>query len=264
MSGAGNEFLVLDARAGLPVALSALALHLCRPATGFGVDGVLAVLEAEGNRVRVGFANADGSEAAFCGNGARCLGRFCHETGLTGPNPVLHFPGLAVRCRDLGGGQAEVEMSPPRILERRIPLPMEGDRRADLVDAGVPHLVLIEERSETLPLEKLGPVLRRHPRTGPDGANVTLCSPRPPGIPVPVRTYERGVEAVTGACGSGALAAAAVLHERGGHQGEIVLRPPSGRTLRVRREGSEKVVLAGDARCRMRGVIPAESFRKEA
>jgi diaminopimelate epimerase len=264
MSGAGNEFLVLDARPGLPATLSVLARRLCPPGAGFGVDGVLAVLEAEGDHIQVGFANADGSEGAFCGNGARCLARFCHETGLTGARPVLQFPGLAVRCRDLGGGQGEVTMPIPRIVERRIPLPMGGDWQADLVDAGVPHLVLVVEEPEAFPLERLGPTLRHLPRTGPDGANVTVCSPRPPGVPVPVRTFERGVDAVTGACGSGALAAAALLHDRGVDQDEILLRPPSGRLLRVRWEGAAQVVLTGDARCRMRGVIPVAVLRDGA
>jgi diaminopimelate epimerase len=242
--------------------LPRLAGHLCSRETGIAVDGLLAVLAVRGESVDVCLVNPDGSSAGFCGNGARCLARFCAETGLTGRDPLLRFPGLEVRGHYRDGAWAEVVVPPPRLLIRGMALPpslgVEG--AADLVDAGVPHLVLIEEIAGSLDLERIGPPLRSDPRAGPEGANVTLCSPGPAEGDASVRTFERGVEGITGACGSGALAAAAVLWERNPGGAGLTLWPPSGRGLQVSRRGSE-VALAGDALCRLRGELPEEAWR---
>jgi diaminopimelate epimerase len=262
MSGAGNELLVLDGRGGLPLPPSELARRLCAP-SALGVDGLMAVLEAEEERVRVAFANADGSGAGFCGNGARCLTRFCAETGLTGDRPLLLFPEAEVRGRYLGRGRAEVLLDEPRLAGELSGLAGAGPAlAARLVTAGVPHVVLVEESPGDLDLLELAPALRRAPEAGPGGANVTVCSAPRAGEAGRVRTFERGVEGVTGACGSGALAAAAVLWERGLPPEELSLLPPSGRVLTVRPEPPGAVVLGGEVLCRLRGSLPAESWKR--
>ena len=259
MSGAGNEFLVLDAREGLDATVFDLAARLCPRPGGFGVDGLLAVEKAEGDRVRVGFANADGSAAGYCGNGARCMGRFVHETGITGPVSRLRFPAGEVEAAHEDGDRVEVRQEAPRIVQRGLRLPGDGDTvEADLVEAGVPHLVILTGEPEAFPLDRVGPRLRRADVAGADGANVTVCGLG--GGPFVVRTFERGVEGITGACGSGALAAATVLAARGLAGPTVELRPPSGRLLEVRLEEEGRAVLAGDARCRMAGSLPPEAL----
>jgi diaminopimelate epimerase len=257
MSGAGNEFLVVDARAGLPSPVGELAPRLCPRPRGFGVDGLLAVESVEDDRVIVGFANADGSAAGFCGNGARCVGRFTHETGMTRSSARLRFPACEVEAEHVEGDQVRVRLEAPGILKRGLRLETgEGVAEVDLVAAGVPHLVLLADDVARWPLERVGPRLRHAEIAGSEGANVTVCGRGE--RPVAFRTFERGVEGVTGACGSGALAAAAVLVSRGLVGSPVELRPPSGRTLHVRLDGDGTAVLAGDARCRMKGVLPGE------
>jgi diaminopimelate epimerase len=259
MSGAGNELLVLDGREGLPLSLPEMARRLCAPGA-LGMDGLVTVLEASEELVRVAFHNADGSDAGFCGNGARCLTRFCAETGLSGDRPLLRFPGAEAQGRYLGEGRAEVLVEEPRRLgPARAGLAGEG--KAELVVAGVPHWVIVEESPGAVDLLALAPVLRRDPEAGPEGANVTVCSAPREGVPGGVRTYERGVEGITGACGSGALAAAALLWERGLPRGETLLLPPSGIALMVRPSEEGGVALGGETLCRMKGTLPPESWR---
>jgi diaminopimelate epimerase len=259
MSGAGNELLVLDGRGGLPLGLPELARRLCAP-RALGVDGLMAVREASEGRVRVAFHNADGSDAGFCGNGARCLTRFCAETGLSGERPRLLFPEAEALGRYLGGGRAEVLIDEPR-LSGAVRGRLEGGAAAELVEAGVPHWVIVEDEPDAVDLLALAPALRRDRAAGAGGANVTVCSAPRGGEPGRVRTYERGVEGITGACGSGALAAAALLWARGLPREELVLLPPSAVALTVRPSGEGGVVLGGQVLVRMKGTLPPESWR---
>lgn len=259
MSGAGNELLVLDGREGLPLALPELARRVCAPGA-LGVDGLMTVLESSEELVGVAFHNADGSDAGFCGNGARCLTRFCAETGLSGDRPVLRFPGAEARGRYLGEGRAEVLVEEPRLVG-----PVRGDlaggASAVLVGAGVPHWVILEEHPGAVDLLALAPGLRRDPEAGPEGANVTVCTTPRGSDPGRIRTYERGVEGITGACGSGALAAAALLWAHGLPRRETLLLPPSGIALTVGPSAEGGVALGGETLCRMKGTLPPESWR---
>ncbi len=214
--GAGNDFILIE-RDALPpgVDRAALARTLCRRRLSVGADGLLVISEA-GAR----YWNADGSTAAFCGNGARCVAAYLlarsgatHVDFRLGEVPSRGWREVAE------GAEVAVEVPPPRVLERDgssaellsdLGLRSAGGVEASRIDAGVPHLVLLLRGTPAESLIRTAPALRAHARFLPEGTNVTLMWRDEVGV-ANLRTWERGVDAETLACGSGALAAAAAL-----------------------------------------------------
>ena len=214
MHGAANDFVVVDHRAPfLPEAagpLESLVRRLCDRRRGIGADGLLLLERDPGLDFAMRYFNADGRPAEFCGNGARCLARLALDLGL-GTAGSVHFRTAAglKRARRSGDGRG-IELHFGRV-DRCGPVEtVESAGReftGRLVQPGVPHFVVPVERVEWVPVNDWGAALRQHPRFGPAGANVDFVARLAPGR-VAMRTYERGVEAETLACGSGAMAAA--------------------------------------------------------
>lgn len=266
MSGAGNDFLVLDAeQAGrLPGGLADWARRVCRRGLSVGADGVLVVTRLGEDRIGVRFLNPDGSDA-FCGNGSRCAARFAWKRGLTGPAMLLETAAGEVR--------AEVRSDTVRLV---LPAPRDlGELALDLVhervsgrriDAGSPHFVIFVEDPALAPLDRWGPLIRSHAAVGRVGVNVDVAgwdrSSRR-GLPVlALRTWERGVEGETLACGSGAVAAAFAAR-LGGAGEHVVVVPASGVALEVELPGAaqapQAAVLVGDARFVFEGELGDEA-----
>jgi diaminopimelate epimerase len=261
MCGAGNDFVVLGPAAvsALPADLPGWVRRVCRRRISVGADGVLLVEPAGPDRVRVRFYNPDGSEA-FCGNGSRCAARYARLHGLAGPSMVLDTAVGEVGAK-LVGEEVRLTLPPPRDL---------GDASvrvgADLltgrhVDAGVPHYVVFSDAPAEAPLERWGPAVRHDARFAPAGVNFDVAGPVEQGV-LRVRTWERGVEGETLACGSGAVAAAFARRLLGAGQTLTVI-PRSGIPLRVELPGPRDrplgAVLAGDARIIFRGQIHPEA-----
>jgi diaminopimelate epimerase len=213
-SGAGNDFVVLDARrAPLPRPLGPWIRAVCRRGVSAGADGVLVIEGSRGGTLHVGFYNPDGRRHAFCGNGSRCLARW--EALRRGRRSLVvrlqTDAGVvlaAVRGKEVRSGLAF-----PLGQPRRRALRVGGRRvRGYEVLAGVPHFVLLREVGPHLPLPDLARRLRRH-RAFPGGVNVDFVGPARHGERT-IRTFERGVEGETLACGSGCVAAARVLLAR--------------------------------------------------
>ncbi len=247
MVGAGNDFVMLDARDGLPGDPADLARALCPRRFAIGADGLVAVTRAAGDTVAVDFRNADGSLAGFCGNGARCTARFARRLGLAAPELTVAFPGLTVTARERGD---DIEITAPRptVLEDGLVLEVGGTRLAGRrILAGVPHAVFGEPDGSGLALPQVAEALfARRPELR-DAVNVTLVRPRADGT-LDVRTFERGV-GETLACGSGALAAAALLEPEPGAGYDVVLWPPARVPLHVGLAAHGDVAtLCGEAR----------------
>lgn len=249
MAGAGNDFIVIDVRHDGAVDLAALARELC-PRSEVGADGLIAVLSVVADTVQIGFHNADGSQAAFCGNGARCAALFAVRAGLTASPLTLRFPGHQVRAFVR---EEWVELHGPRPEPRGEPLTIQASGGAVLqareIVAGVPHLI-IDETPARLDLARFAaehPELLRR-------ANVTALTRE--GVDrLRVRTFERGVGA-TLACGSGALAAACFVEAPPGGGGRFTVVPPGGEELIVTLAAAGSLsVLAGSARVIYRGVL---------
>ncbi len=212
MHGAANDFVVVDHRQPfLAEPLDDLVRHLCDRRRGVGADGLLLVERDPEHDFAMRYWNADGGVAEFCGNGARCVARFALEHGLgRGGEVSFRTAAGSMRARRADGGRG-IELSFGRVARPAAPFSVEaGGRRFDgqLVLAGVPHFIVPVERVEWVPVQEWGAALRHHPRFEPAGTNVDFVAGLGPGR-VAMRTYERGVEAETLACGSGAIAVAA-------------------------------------------------------
>lgn len=208
MHGAGNDFVVVDHREPfLPADAAPLITRLCDRRRGVGADGVLLLERDPELDFAMRYWNADGGLADFCGNGARCLVRFALERGL-GRGGRVRFrtdagPKTGWREPD---GRVSVDVG---AVTRPEPVTVEAAGRSfegGLVTVGVPHLVVPVTDLASVPVGEWAPPLRRHPRFGAAGANVDFVEPRAGAVAM--RTWERGVEGETLACGSGAVATA--------------------------------------------------------
>lgn len=231
-TGAGNDFLVVDA-SDLEGDPAAAARRMCPRSTGVGVDGMALVERTPGGELGVRFFNPDGSEFGTCGNASRCVARWAADRGLA--------PDGRVRLLTDGGG-VEARVSGESVTlgyrieawiegEHRVPFP-GGSRPGWLVPMGTPHFVLPLEELPEGPIGELCRPVRSHPELGPGGANVDLVTLAGDDR-ARIRTFERGVEGETGACGSGAMAAAFALHAVGRTGPRLELETRSGAVLAV-------------------------------
>jgi diaminopimelate epimerase len=252
MTGAGNDFIVLDGRDARPGPLRDLATRLCPRRTAIGADGLMAVRPVTGRTIEVDYVNADGSTADFCGNGARCAARFAELLEMARSPLELKFPGRGVRAV-VRHGEVEIETARPRLLGR-LAWTLPGGPAIDAmrVDAGVEHAV-IADGGHDLPLGELRAALDRQEPGVSRRVNITLVE-RDDKDRLRVRTHERG-SGETLACGSGALAVVAL--EPGAERGvRRVVLPPAGIPLVVTLDADPGPArLAGEARLVYRGVI---------
>lgn len=224
LSGAGNDFILLEG-----AVTEALVRRLCNRHTGIGADGVLA-LRRRPKGPRLAYRNADGS-AAFCGNGSRCAAWWMFKKGWTLGRKEFSFQTNAgpLTARILGPRRAEVSMPTPEGL--RLGLKVQG-QTVHTVDTGVPHAVVFWRGLAKAPVRVLGRTLRFDKAFGPKGANVDFVAAK--GGKLALRTYERGVEDETLACGTGVVAAAVVAHALGLIKSPVSVRVLGGDTLTVR------------------------------
>lgn len=214
-SGAGNDFILTRE---LPENVAAL----CARRTGIGADGLIVLGHSQVADVRMTVFNADGTRAEMCGNGLRCLHRYAGGGRLT----VETDAGVLTTWDE--GELVGCTMPLPTIHA----LCMSTELGAlDWIDTGVPHGVLFVEDLASAPVEAVGRELRHHPAFGAAGANINFVAHRG-GRELTLRTYERGVEAETLACGTGACAAAVALSQREG-PGEVDVHLRSGDQLTI-------------------------------
>ena len=267
MTGSGNDFVMLDGRHTTPDAWSAERVAaLCDRRNGVGADG-LVVLTPEGTAtVRMTFWNSDGSRAAMCGNAALCSARLAVHLEMVQPGDLclLTDAGM-VRARAAGSSDdAEIRL-PDLEMPTAVPGLPPGPGEAWLVlgTVGVPHLVIRVDDIERVDVMGRGRPLRLDARLGPAGANVNFVAPpSKPGGPWLIRTYERGVEGETLACGTGTVAAGLALADRGEAGLPLRFRTRGGPELVVRariagRQASG-VWLGGQGRLLFRGVWEGE------
>lgn len=231
MNGAGNDFVVIDNRK-LDRDLSKDQIaRLCDRHRGIGADGLLAVEPAErGADVRFRYYNADGGEAEMCGNGARCFGRYTARL-LGGSKKTLSFETIAgILTAELIDDQVRIAMSVPFGLELDSPVSSVGP--VHHLNTGVPHAVVFVDDLDHLDLVKEGAAIRYHEHYQPNGTNANFV-----GILAPdhlaVRTYERGVENETLACGTGITACALIHHLLTGAPSPVRIDVRGGETLTI-------------------------------
>ncbi|MFR8430934.1 diaminopimelate epimerase [Evtepia sp.] len=249
MNGAGNDFIILNnIQEGLPAeAFPVLARTLCTPHRSLGADGFMVVEPAQGEGdFRMGFYNSDGSLGEMCGNGARCICRYGYETGLAGETQRVETTAGLVTGRRISRREYQVRLNDPTTISLQEELEAEGKTwpcaYVELGNPGLPHAVVPYPGlagADPQALFRLGRALRNHPRF-PKGANVNFYEITGPDQ-VLEKTYERGVEDFTLACGTGTGSVVTVLTLLGQVSGQGVQVTMAGGvlTVDVERQGDQ-------------------------
>ncbi|TAL12934.1 MAG: diaminopimelate epimerase [Nitrospirae bacterium] len=282
-SGAGNDFIVVDNRDRVidPKKMAAFVSGVCRRHLSVGADGLIFVEKSRKYDFRWRFYNNDGGEADFCGNGARCVARFAHLKKIAPKS--MRFEGAAgvveatvegeqitVRVPEPSGIRLHVRLSVPSYRRRRNDIPGQPGAASEgtmlegqAINTGVPHFVYFVQDTSTAEIMGIGRPIRWHEAFKPGGTNVNFVQVVDRHT-IKIRTYERGVEDETLACGSGALASAllaALVHKV---ESPITVIPLSRMPLRVSftqaGERFANLTLTGEARAIFDGQMHPEAW----
>jgi diaminopimelate epimerase len=266
MSGSGNDFIFIDHRKPFlgEDQMSGFARKVCRRRVSVGADGLVLVERSEKADVKWRFFNADGSEAEMCGNAGRCLARFAQLKKIAGPS--LTFETLAgILSARVSGKIVKLEMTKPQGLKLDESV-VVGDKTQTLssLNTGVPHAVIFVDDLEKVDIVQKGREIRYHPHFSPRGTNVNFVRLEDSSR-LEVRTYERGVEDETLACGTGVVASALVAGFKGLVISPVNARTMGGEVLTVHFEigGGEvkKVFFEGEVRIIYEGEMGEEAYQ---
>lgn len=252
MNGAGNDFILLDNRAGQIQLSREQIVRLCDRHRGVGADGVMLLIPSRTGQADWAwdFHNSDGSTGEMCGNGARCFARFVQK--LTGATTGFRFEtGAGVITASFDGARVTVNLTPPKDLRLNESVALSaGAQTIHSLNTGVPHAVLYVPDADKAMVTQLGPEIRHHAHFSPRGTNVNFVQVLGPNH-IRVRTFERGVEGETLACGTGVSAAAMVSARVHGFVPPVKVQVQGGDTLEVsfndRSDGFSDVRLSGPA-----------------
>ena len=261
LEGAGNDFLGLDGRAGGFKLKRQQIADLCDRRRGVGADGVLVVEKPKvrGADFRMRYYNSDGGEAEMCGNGARCFALLARAVSGRKGNVLRIQTQAGLVTLQIRGQEVQVSMTEPTKLRLGRKLVVAGRKLAvDFLNTGVPHAVLFVRTVRSVDVAKQGRAIRYHSAFATTGTNVNFVEIGR-GNRIHVRTYERGVEGETLACGTGVVAASILSNLRRGLRPPIQVATRGGDNVRVgfsmENGHARKVTLQGPARIVYRGVL---------
>jgi diaminopimelate epimerase len=258
MSGAGNDFVLVDGRDQRVSLTREQVVRLCDRHRGVGADGLVVLRPCASGKADWAweFYNSDGSTGEMCGNAARCFARYVQrQTGGSGDFTFQTEAGI-ITAR-FQGGSVTVDLTPPEGLRLNEKVPLSVDSAVvHFVNTGVPHAVLFVPDADKAMVLQLGPEIRRHPHFGPRGTNVNFVQVAGPNR-IRVRTFERGVEGETLACGTGVTASALIasrvhgfgspvkVRVQGGDELEVSFKEAGGQFAEVRLTGPAQFVFEG-------------------
>ena len=266
MSGCGNDFIIIDNRS--PVVeekdLFAFIVGVCRRKMSVGADGIILIENSDTVDFKWRFYNSDGSVADMCGNGARCVARFAYLNGITGSDMAFETLAGVVSASVSETGVVKIKMTDPLNLELDRPLILKsGNFAVSSANTGVPHAVMVVDNIDETPVKEMGREIRFHPDFAPAGTNANFVSVQPDNI-VAVRTYERGVEDETLACGTGCVASALITARKYALSSPVTVLTRSGGYLRIyfnpHQDTYSDVYLEGDARVIYRAELCEEAW----
>jgi len=239
MQGSGNDFILIDNRRGALKGrnLRQVAMTVCDRHYSVGADGFIAIVPSKKADFKWRFFNADGSEAEMCGNGSRCAARFAHLRKIA--KRTLSFETKAGLIHaEVGKNTVKVQLTGATALRLNIAVPLEsGARTGHFINTGVPHLIYLSDRIDAEDVVTIGRKTRQHDLFKPDGTNVNFIQVQ--GLHrLRIRTYERGVEGETLACGTGAVAGAIIAGKLGLVSSPVEVTTKSGEKLTVSYERS--------------------------
>lgn len=266
MSGTGNDFLVIDHRRRfIPVEQQPeFTRKVCRRMFSAGADGVILIEDSESADFRWQFYNSDGSVAEMCGNGARCAARYAYRNGIAGRQMRFETVAGTIEAEICADEEVRLRMTDPFGLEVDFSLFIGGrERSASFLNTGVPHAVILLDE-DNAPVREWGREVRFHPKFEPDGSNanfVTMIGDNE----ILARTYERGVEDETRACGTGAVASAIIAAIKKQCLSPVKVQTSGGERLTIEFDLTgdnriENVYLTGPARLVYTGELTAESL----
>ena len=269
ISGAGNTFIVVEGRA-LPegIGFPELARELCRPEQEYGgADGLIIVDSSADHDFVMGYYNRDGSSGMMCGNGGRCAVRFAADHGYLRNLEEFRFTNAGfLYGGEMHGEDVVIHFPDPREIRTNLRLNVQGEEHElHYVDVGTPHLLLFVDQLSGvslagLEIERWGPALRHHDAVQPEGANANFIEIISPEEGVRLRTFERGVEGETGACGTGAIASGILAGLLYNFPSPVRVIPTSGSPLyihfRITGERTvQEVALEGGTEILMEGEV---------
>jgi diaminopimelate epimerase len=234
MNGAGNDFVLFDNREGRVRLTPELVERVCDRHAGVGADGIIGLVPCHSGAADWAweFFNSDGSAAEMCGNGARCFARYVQRL-TSGPERFTFETAAGIIGAQLDGGLVTVDLTPPVDLRLHEALELSSGRETvHCLNTGVPHAVVFVADVDQAMVSTLGREIRRHAHFAPRGTNVNFAQVIGPGS-IRVRTYERGVEGETLACGTGVTAAALISAQLNGFPSPVSVRVQGGDQLEV-------------------------------
>jgi diaminopimelate epimerase len=253
LQGSGNDFILVDNRTlRLSTAhMNTWAKSLCTRAFGIGADGLIFIDSApKGKAVDYmwHFYNADGSRAEMCGNGSRCVARLAFELGIADKNQTFMTDAGPIQAQVMeDSGQIKVQLT--RAIDLELDMTISKDNgetmQVHFVNTGVPHTVLLTSNLKKIDVKSLGSSIRFNPRFAPQGTNVNFVQIEDREH-ISLRTYERGVENETYACGTGACASVFVAHALDKCSSHVSVTTSGGEKLTVHLENDD-IFLQGDA-----------------
>jgi len=265
MSGSGNDFILIDNRDGVvgDNYLRQLVVGACRRKMSVGADGLLLVEKSTRADFKWRFYNADGSRAEMCGNGARCASRFAFITGIAGPELSFETD-VGIVTAEITGGRVKIGMTDPTDLrEHGTLLAEDATFPYGFINTGVPHVVITNNDIERIDVLKTGRFIRHHEAFSPAGTNVNFVEIVGQNT-IAVRTYERGVEDETLACGTGCVAASLMMCLKHQWSSPVNVRTRSNVMLRVyftfENGVFTQIYLEGDARVIYHGTLWEEAW----
>lgn len=237
-SGAGNDFVLVDNFSGaLKLDFPSFARAVCDRHFGVGADGLLVLEKSSTADFTMHYFNADGSWGGMCGNGGRCIARFAQMAGIAGPRQRFEALGY-VYDADIGPVNVRLGMKNPGPLRNGLKIPVGATtHEASFLDTGAPHVVIFAQDPAATDVAGIGRAIRNHPLFQPEGTNVNFVRRTGPSS-IDLRTYERGVEAETLACGTGSVASALVAAATFGMPSPVSVRVRSGEDLMVHFTGA--------------------------
>jgi len=235
MTGAGNDFILLDNRAGKIALTRAQVARLCHRQFGIGADGILLLVPCASGKADWAwqFFNSDGSKAEMCGNGARCFARYVQRATGAGDRRLTFETVAGIIAAEFDGERVTVGLTPPHDLRlNEIITTRRGPLTVHSLNTGVPHAVIFVPDADEAMVQALGAEIRHHEHFRPRGTNVNFAQVKVPGF-IRVRTYERGVEGETLACGTGVTASALVASRVEGFASPVRVQVQGGEELAV-------------------------------
>ena len=255
----GNDFIIVDNRkAALKGSLQAFAKSICDRKRAAGADGLLVIEPSKKADFRMRIFNPDGSEAEMCGNGSRCAALYAYRKKIAGLKMTIDTI-AGILNAGVKGDVVKVRLTEPKDIKWNLCLVINKcPYKVKFVDTGVPHTIYFVDDLEKVDVRELGASIRYHPEFSPRGTNADFVKVAGRGA-IKVRTYERGVEDETLACGTGAVASAIIAAESENMPSPVTVETRSGEKLKVHFEMIEgefrNVYLEGKARLVYEGEI---------